>query len=229
MAPPPRAKPQSMTAVNNDLYDYDRARALERENAAKRRTQSPIDLVGALEDFQNGPDIPRPNLAQSFIPVIGPAWEAVGDLQDGNYGAAAFNGGMAVLDALPVGVAVKGARAASKGIGILKPGSVTANASAKQLRAKGFVKKGEEEIHHALPLKGTGRTAQDPRNHYALLKVLPKATHRRLTGKWEGKPQYGPVRRAWYGSTDWMKAIPAGVAGYTADSIENLSPPKRER
>ena len=30
-------------------------------------------------------------MAQSFIPVVGPAWEAAGDLQDGDYGGAAFN------------------------------------------------------------------------------------------------------------------------------------------
>jgi hypothetical protein len=65
--------------------------------------RSPLDLAAdALHDFQGGPKIQRPNLAESFIPVIGPAWEAAADLQEGNYGAAAFNGAMAVADALPV-------------------------------------------------------------------------------------------------------------------------------
>ena len=229
MAERPRAKPRSTTAADNALYDFDRASILERENAAKNRSRSPLDMAGeAFEDFQNGPDIPRPNLAQSFIPVIGPAWEAVGDLQDGNYGAAAFNGGMAVLDALPVGVAVKGGRALAKGIGVLKSGSVTSGASIKAMRKAGFAKSGEE-VHHTLPLNGVGRSVQDPRNHFAFLKALPKATHRRLHGKWAGEPRYDPIRRVWYGTTDWMKAVPAGVAGYTVDSIENLSRPKPKR
>lgn len=74
--------------------------------------------------------------------MIGPAWEAAADLQDGDYAGAAFNGAMAVADALPVGVAAKGIRAASKGVGVLKKGSVTANAAAKQLKARGVVKPG---------------------------------------------------------------------------------------
>ena len=130
-----------------------------------------------------------------------------------------------MADALPVGVAVKGIRAASKGVGVLKKGSVTANAAAKQLRARGFVKRGEEEVHHTIPLSGTSRTAQDPRNHYALLKVLPKEQHRRLTGSWNGKPRYDPIRRIWYGTNDWQKAVPTGVAGYVADTWENLTQP----
>lgn len=64
---------------------------------------SPLGIaVGMVRDFQNAPDIPRPNTAQTFVPVVGPAWEAIADLQDGDYGGAAFNGAMAAADALPV-------------------------------------------------------------------------------------------------------------------------------
>lgn len=131
---------------------------------------------------------------------------------------------MAVADALPVVVAAKGVRMATKGVGILKEGSVSANAAAKKLRKLGVAKKGEE-VHHAVALNGTSRTAQDWRNHYAFLKVLPKEVHRRLTGSWDGKPMYDPIRRVWYGTTDWMKAVPTGLAGYGADAIENLTRP----
>jgi hypothetical protein len=78
---------------------------------------SPIDMAkDALHDFQSGPKIQRPNLAQSFIPVVGPAWEAAADLQDGNYAGAAFNGAMAVADVLPIGVAAKGLNAAGRAL-----------------------------------------------------------------------------------------------------------------
>jgi hypothetical protein len=187
--------------------------------------RAPLDMAGkALRDFQEGPDIPRPSLAQSFIPVVGPAWEAAANLQDGNYAGAVFNGAMAVADVLPVGFVTKGARAATKGITVLKNGSVSANAAAKQMRAKGLAGPGEE-IHHTIALKGKSRTAQDPRNHYALLKVLPTEQHRRLTGSWKGKPRYDPVRRVWYGTTDWQKAAPTALAGYAADSWENVTRP----
>jgi hypothetical protein len=139
---------------------------------------------------------------------------------------------MAVADVRPVGVAVKGARAASRGIGVLKKGSVSANASAKQMKARGMVPP-KHEVHHTIPLNGKSRTAQDPRNHYALLKVMPQAQHRRLTGSWQGKPRYDPVRRVWYGTTDWQKAVPTGIAARAADTWENLSqpfqPPRKPR
>jgi hypothetical protein len=208
------------------------AKVRARREAEDRGPRTPLDLAGdALEDFQSGPKIARPNLAQSFIPVVGPAWEAAADLQDGNYGGAAFNAAMAVGDVLPVGAIVKGARAASKGIGVLKGGSVSANAAAKQMRAKGLAKKGQE-IHHTIPLKGKSRTAQDPRNHYALLKVLPTETHRRLTGSWNGKPKFDPVRRVWYGTTDWQKSVPTAIVSYAADGTENVAraqPPTPQR
>lgn len=226
MATMPRGEPRSVPDPAGDLYDREMAKIRAQREAEDRGFRSPLDMAqDALHDFQSGPKLQRPNLAESFIPVVGPAWEATADLQDGNYAGAAFNGAMAVADALPVGVAFKGLRAASKGIEIFKDGSVTANAAAKILRARGFVKRGEEEVHHTIALNGTSRTAQDPRNHYALLKVLPKEQHRRLTGSWLGKPRYDPIRRIWYGTNDWQKAVPSGVASYLADTWQNLTTP----
>lgn len=215
--------------MNRDRPGKTAAVSLFSPQSVLDRLSSPIDTArNRLHEFQKGPKIQRPNLAESFIPVVGPAWEAVADLQDGNYAGAAFNGAMAVADVLPVGVAIKGVNAARKGVGVLKKGSVTANAAAKQLKARGFVKPGHE-VHHTVALNGKSRTAQDPRNHFALLKVLPKEQHRRLTGSWNGKPKYDPVRRIWYGTTDWQKAVPAGVAGYAADAWENLAEPFSSR
>lgn len=80
-----------------------------------------------------------------------------------------------------------------------------------------------EEIHHSIPLDGLSRSAQDWRNHYALLKTLPKETHRRLHGSWNGKPPFDPVRRMWYGTTDWQKSVPAAIGSYAADALENVA------
>ncbi len=193
--------------------------------AASPGFQSPFDVaLDAFHNFQHGPKIPRPNLAESFIPVVGPAWEATADLQDGNYAGAAFNGAMAVADALPLGVAAKGINAARKGVTIFKEGSLTARAAASRLRDWGIAKKGEE-IHHTVALNGTPRNVQSWKNHYALLKILPEEVHQRLTRRWNGKPQFDPIRRIWYGTTDWQKAIPTGIAGYAADAWENLTHP----
>ncbi len=172
--------------------------------------------------------ISRPNTLQSFIPVVGPAWEAAADFQEGDYIGAAFNGAMAVTDMLPIGVAAKGVRAASKGVTMLKKGSVTANASAKSLRAKGVATKGQE-IHHTIPLNGKSRTAQDPRNHYMFLKVMPQEEHRRLTGSWNKRPRYDRVRRVWYGTNDWQKALPTSLVGETMDAVDNFVSHKPQR
>jgi hypothetical protein len=221
----PRGEPRSVPDAAGELYDRDMARIRAQRDAEGSGFKSPLDVAqDALEDFQNGPKIRRPSTAESFYPVVGPAWEAAADLQDGNYGGAAFNAAMAVGDALPVGAIFKGGRAALKGIGILKKGSVSANAAAKQIRKVGLAGKGDE-IHHTIPLKGTSRTAQDPRNHYAFLKTLPKEQHRRLTGSWQGKPRYDPIRRIWYGTTDWQKAVPTAVGAHAADTVENVTRP----
>jgi hypothetical protein len=134
---------------------------------------------------------------------------------------AAFNGAMAVADVLPIGVAAKGIKAATKGVGLVKKGSRTANAAAQSLRAKGVAGAGQE-IHHSVPLNGTSRKVPDWRNNYPFLKVLPIEQHRRLTGRWGELARYNPVQRIWYGTTDWQKAVPVGVVGYVADTIENL-------
>jgi hypothetical protein len=119
-------------------------------------------------------------------------------------------------DALPAGAIFKGVNAARKGIGILEEESVSAGA-AKQIRKAGLAGKGEE-IHHTVALNGRSRSAQDWRNHYAFLKTLPQETDRRLTGSWNGKPQFDPIRRAWHGTTDWQKAVPAAVASCATDA-----------
>ena len=183
-------------------------------------TEYRFDPLQALRDFQAAPDIPRPNFLEQQIPVVGSAWQAVGDLQDGNYGAAALNGDMAVLEALPVGTAVKGARAAVRGVDYFaKP---TYNVVRRRLVNAGLVKKGQE-VHHVIPMKGASRSIPDLRNNPALLKPLTQAQHRRIHGSWGGKPRYDPVRRVWYGTTEAMKTAPAGLIGYTISSAENAN------
>ena len=230
MAAMPRGEPRTVPDPAGELYDREMAKVRAKRIAAEQyASASPVDRVAQrFRDFQDGADIPRPSTAQTFIPVIGPAWEAAGNIQDGEYGKAAFNGAMALADVLPFGVALKGARSLSKGIGILKGGSVTANASQKAIKKAGLTGPGRE-VHHTIPLKGFSRTRQDPRNHFALLKVMPKDQHRRLTGSWAGKPKYGPVGQVWYGTTDWMKAVPTGVGGYLIDAGQNVIQPPRPR
>ena len=175
----------------------------------------------ARNHLLQGLRISRPNTLESFIPVVGPAWEAAADLQDGDIGGAAFNGAMAVVDVFPAGVAVKGLRAASKGIGVWKKGSLTANAARNYYRSKIPLKDGYQ-LHHVFPLDGISRSAPNWRNHFALLKPLPKEVHKRLHGRSGTLPKYGRPGKLWHGTTDWMKAAAIGVPSYAGDSFQNL-------
>ncbi len=85
MATMPRGEPRLVPDPAGDLYDREMARIRAQREAEDRGFRSPLDMAqDALHDFQSGPKLQRPNLAESFIPVVGPAWEATADLQDGN-------------------------------------------------------------------------------------------------------------------------------------------------
>lgn len=178
-----------------------------------------FDPAQALRDFQEGADIPRPNLVTQQIPVVGSAWQALGDLQDGNYGSAAFNAGMAIAEATPVGAAVRGAKTLKLG-GELLQVAPKATSVVKRMRAEGLTGPGLE-VHHAIPIRGKPRNLPDMRNHPLLLKPLPTAVHRRVHGSWKGEPRFDSAQRIWYGTTATMKTVPLGLLGYTASTVEN--------
>jgi hypothetical protein len=82
-------------------FEYDREECRERIDRQAERAGGDHHgraAQGAIRDFQNGPKIPRPNVAATFIPVVGPAWQAAADLQDRNYAGAATNAALAVSD-----------------------------------------------------------------------------------------------------------------------------------
>jgi hypothetical protein len=194
----------------------------------------------AAADLQRAPRIPRPNTWQSFIPVIGSGWEALGDLQDANYGGAVLNTGFAVADALPAATAVKGGRAAVKlAGGTLKAGKAinvgrtikvlrgdlkTANTVTRRMHKVGLADKGEQ-VHHVFELNGTPRNVPSLKNSYPFLKSLPEETHQRIHRMWNGKPRFGPVARAWHGTTDWMKTGTVGLLGQVGKIAEHTMPP----
>ena len=222
MASMPRGQPQSVPDPEGDLYDQEMAK-LRAARIAEEQDVRPPPGPEASGGQGGGFHISHPNTLESFIPVVGPAWEAAADLQDGNYLGAGLNTALAVADFFPAADLIKGVRAASKGIGLLKSGSVTADAARKVIRRVGLAGPGEE-IHHSVPLNGLSRNAQSWKNHYPFLKTLDQEVHRRLTGSWMGKPRYDPLRRFWYGTPDWMKA-PVGVAGHVGQVVQHEEPP----
>ena len=223
MAKMPKGQPREVPDPEGELYDREMARIRRMQETQDYGSAPPQDLVEADPDILDSlPRIRQPGPVASLIPVVGPAWQAAADLQEGNLVGAGVNTALAIADATPAGPLIKGAKAAKLGIGVLKKGSVTAGAAQKMIKKAGLTGPGKE-VHHSIPLDGVGRSVQDWRNHYLFLKVLPKEVHRRLHGSWAGKPRYDPVRRIWYGTTDWQKAFPTSVASMTADSVENSS------
>jgi len=189
---------------------------------AVRSTQrSLFDLAGKFHDFQAGPKIARPNLAEEFIPVVGPAWDAMADLQDGHYGSAALNAGMALGDLLPVGYGIKAGRGALKLVREMGTFAPKAAAIQRKMHKIGLART-TDDVHHIFELKGLGRYVPNWKNNPLFLKVLPREVHQRLHRRWGGMPKFELLPRLWHGTTDWMKAGVAGIGSYAADGLENV-------
>jgi RHS repeat-associated protein len=145
----------------------------------------------------------------SFIPVIGPGWDAIDDIQDGNYGWATFDAGMAVLDGFGVSELTKFG---------WKAGSHTWSATRKWLGREGAAEP-YQHVHHALISQNgwaKGRF-ESVKNQWWNLKPLEPADgftmdewHKMVEGK---RPGLDGFDRAWHGSPDWTKPMAASAAG----------------
>lgn len=203
----------------------------------------PDEPVLSLEDLaQQALDASRKIVP--YLPVVGPAYETYEDLREGNYAGAAFNGAMLAADLSPIAPLAKAAEVV-RAINATRRGPLLARAftQAKRMRkiesaareAKGI--EGAYEIHHTIPMKRWGPIAKADRNeegllrnHPALLKVLDKETHHRLTRSFTREdgtvlPRFDPLRRVWHGTNALEKAAAASAAGTFADWSENLSRP----
>jgi len=183
--------------------------------------RSLFDVAGRFHDFQAGPKIPRPNGLEELIPIVGPTWDAVADLQDGNYGSAAFNAAMAIGDALPVGYLGKagmGAWKLGREMGTFLP---KAAAIQRKMHKIGMALP-TEEVHHVFELNGLSRYVPSWKNIPLFLKPLPREIHQRLRHRVGDLPRFGLIPRLWHGTTDWMKASTVGITSYAADEAQNL-------
>jgi hypothetical protein len=193
---------------------------------------SPIQAVSeAFHEFQKGPAIPRPNLAESFIPVIGPGWEAVADLQQGNYGGAALNGALAASDLFLAGSIAKGI--AKGGIYVAGKASRSATPYAwhlmrKELRDNGFIKAGDEGHHWLIPQNQWGKDIPDwIKNQAWNIKSLDRVTHARLRNRIGDLPKFGPFDQLHYGTPTWAKIGAGSATGHAVSAVEATSGNRR--
>jgi len=138
-----------------------------------------FDLAGRFHDFQAGPKMARPNLAEEMIPVVGPAWDAAADLQDGQYGSAAFNAAMAFGDLLPLGYGIKAGRGALRLVREMKTLTPKAAAIQRKMHKIGLALR-TDDVHHIFELNGLSRYVPHWKNNPLFLKVLPREVHQRL-------------------------------------------------
>ncbi len=220
----PRGEPRSVPDPAGDLYDEWVRRKRAEELAGQGGSGAQWVGSPALLEAQDATTIgPPPPGIQEFIPVVGPALDAVDDARNGRPLSAVGDVASAILD---LGLADTGldiAKAGAKGV-LNNVGRRTAEAARKQLRRRGVAGVGQE-INHSFQLNGMSRTVENWRNHPAFLKVLPTASHRRLTGSWDGKPKYDPVRGLWVNTPTWMKTVPAWVFGRALPQLSRLWPP----
>lgn len=225
MATMPRGEPQSVPDPEGEAYDewVRQKRAQEaREMAAERALAAAPSQrwAGSPARTEAGDAMaatPMDPNAFWDAPAIGPALEGIEDVRGRRPDQAVGNATLAVADAamLATGVGVLNAieRRVANNVGVR-----TAEAVRKQLRRRGVALPGQE-INHTFELNGVKRTVENWRNHPAFLKVMEKADHRRLRGKWGDLPKYDPIRGAWIGSPDWMKAVPAWITARGYDTL----------
>lgn len=162
----------------------------------------------------------RPNLAESFIPILGPAWESYADFQEGKIASGLLNASMAAADALPVGLAVKGARVTALAYKALRK-PMTDGAVRTAYRKAMRIVGPDIQVHHTLPLKGQ-RAGPDFRNNPIFLKPLPTPIHQRLH-KPAKSGGYDPLRQVWYGTTKWQKAAPVSLTGRVTNTAQSAA------
>lgn len=191
-------------------------------------SSSPFQPVSdPFSNFQKGPAIPRPNLAESLIPVVGPGWEAVADLQQGNYGGAALNGALAASDLFIAGSIAKGI--AKGGIYVADKATTSAAPYAwplmrKESRRNGFIKAGDEGHHWLIPQNQWGKNIPDwIRNQAWNIKPLDRVTHARLRNKIGDLPEFGLFDQLRYGTPTWAKVGAGSGAGHAASAAEATS------
>lgn len=220
----PRGEPQSVPDPAGEAFDEwvrrkraeERAREAAEYALANTPSQRWAGSPARTEAHDARSATPMNPEALRAAPAIEPAIEAVDDVKGDRPWQALGNGGLAIADAALMATGFGVAGAVSRGAA-WNTGKMTGRNAAKQLRDRG-VAGSAHEVHHSVPLRGMSRDIPNWRNHVALLKVLEIAKHKRLRGKWDGAPKYGPVEALLVGTPDWMKTVPAwfGAKGVEA-------------
>lgn len=181
----------------------------------------------AIERFQNGPPMPHPNLLESAIPVVGPAWDFAADIQQKHYGHAAFDAAVGLLDASVVKAAAKGVSRALAEEAFYRPKEISKDPHNWKdhvrpwMEDKGYLQKGQHGHHWLVPQNGWGKAVPNKiKNQPWNIKPMPDAaTHMKIHGLF-GHPKSNPLQRYWHGTPGWSKKATGSAVGHTVTAQE---------
>jgi hypothetical protein len=176
-----------------------------------------------LGAFQKAPPMPQPNLLQSMIPVVGPAWEFAADVQRKRYGHAVLDAAVGALD-LPVAkAAVRGGKLVLANKAFYRPGTLADEAFDwdKKVRPwmveNGHLQADQQGHHWGIRQNGPGKNIPKwIKNQTWNIKAMDPVTHGRVHHRVGDLPRFGHVERYVHGTPDWWKAAHASAAGHGA-------------
>lgn len=182
--------------------------------------------------------LPEPG-GWGYLPVVGPAWEAAYDLQEGDYAGAALNAGLLAAEVTPFAFARR-SFGLLKGINEMRRGRLLASANTQQQRARTVVQRQRDAVgntekfvvHHVYPMEGAAPTTKQGRkiegllrNHPLNLKILPQHLHHGVHHGFESP--YDPFLKVWHGTNDFHKATAAATGAWASDIGQNTARPDR--
>lgn len=194
----------------------------------------PIPVSGAEDAPAEKSSIGHADGLEALIPIWGAGRNTIADLQEGNYGSAAFNAALLASDFFLLGAPLKFiARAALTGArrsglkGALESskyamlGPLSAKEAKhtqwKHVRGKytrhGVLKKYQHGHHWAFHQnEGLGRHIPEAiKNHPWNIIGMPAdlSIHGRLHGRYKGAPEFNRVQKYWHGTPRWFKQLNA--------------------
>lgn len=207
-----------------------RVEVLSFEGSEPGETAAPTPSYSALAASGWRP-VGQPGVWESMIPIWGSVRAAVDDYQNGRYGWAVFNAGLAVSDVFLMKAVVVGLGKVAAGTAFKVAGSHSWGATRAWLGKSMSLKKGQE-VHHWLLERnqGIGKYARGwLKNQPWNLMVLPETTgelrpgwgiHRAIETAWRNGNLF-----EWFmiGTPQWFKAASLSGAGHAAGGVREAN------
>jgi len=159
-----------------------------------------------------------------MIPVVGPGWEFLADVQKEHYGHAALDAGVGLLDAQVGKAIIKGGMKVRAGKAFYVPQKEKALEASfdwkKKVRpwmeAQDYLKPSQHGHHWFVPQNGWGKSiSKKIKNQPWNIMAMPdEVTHGRLHHRVGDSPRFNALERYWHGTPNWWKALTGAPAAH---------------